>query len=433
MQQDIANFLKDKRILVLGYGREGISAVKFIQKYLPEADFAVADRNSLKIDGVKTFSGDDYAEHCKDFDIVIKSPGIPAKEIPTDQHSKITSCVDLFLRYCKNPIIGVTGTKGKSTTSSLCYHILKNCGKDAILAGNIGLSCFEILDDIQPDTIIVLELSCHQLEFIQKSPHVAILLNLYEEHFDHYNSPDEYFNAKKNIFHFQQTDDTLIYGDIFQHCTEAEINEAAAEQKINLATDWQIPAGQIETQLIGEHYIVDIRAAMAACAQFGLEKDAMLEAVKSFQGLPHRLQFIGEHNGIKFYNDSIATAQEAVINALKALPDARTIIVGGMDRGINYQPLIDFLATSQIKTLILLPNTAERIQKQIGTANYDIKIVANMEEAVKVAYDITEPGFSCLLSPAAASYGFYKNFEERGKDFCRQVEKYAKLKTKGLN
>ena len=433
MQQDIANFLKDKRILVLGYGREGISAVKFIQKYLPDADFAVADRNPLEIDGVATFSGDNYTDYCKDFDIIIKSPGIPAKEIPADQHYKITSCVDLFLRYCKNPVIGVTGTKGKSTTSSLAYHILKNCGKDAILAGNIGLSCFEILDDIQPETIIVLELSCHQLEFIQKSPNVAILLNLYEEHFDHYNSPDEYFNAKKNIFHFQQASDTLIYGDIFQHCTEGEIAEAAAGQKINLATDWQIPTEQIETQLIGDHYLVDIRAAMAACAQFGLANDAMLEAVKTFQGLPHRLQFIGEHNGIKFYNDSIATAQEAVINALKALPEVRTLIVGGMDRGINYQPLIDFLATSQIANLILLPNTAARIQAQIGDVDYEVKTVANMEEAVSLAYDITEPGFSCLLSPAAASYGFYKNFEERGEDFCRQVEKYAKLKTKGLN
>ncbi len=433
MQQDIANFLKDKRILVLGYGREGISAVKFIQKHLPEADFAVADRNPIQIDGVATYSGDNYIDCCKDYNIIIKSPGIPAKEIPADQHYKITSCVDLFLRYCQNPIIGVTGTKGKSTTSSLAYHILKNCGKNTILAGNIGLSCFDIIDQIQPETIIVLELSCHQLEFIQKSPKIAILLNLYEEHFDHYNSPEEYFNAKKNIFHFQTNSDTLIYGDIFQHCTSEEIASAPAAQKINLATDWQIPTERIQTQLIGEHYLIDIRAAMAACAQFGLNENEMLDAVKTFQGLPHRLQFIGEHNGIKFYNDSIATAQEAVINALKALPDARTLIVGGMDRGINYQPLVDFLANSQIANLILLPNTAERIKSQIGNSSYSIHIVANMEEAVAKSYELTAPGFSCLLSPAAASYGFYKNFEERGEDFCRLVEKYAKLKTKSLN
>ena len=427
MKQDIIDFLKDKSILILGYGREGKSALEFVQANLPSANYAVASQEELQIDNVHTYWGDDYLDACKEYDVVIKSPGVVIKDFLDDeQKAKITSLTDLFVRFSKNPIIGITGTKGKSTTSSLIYHILHNSNRDSILVGNIGKPCFDVIDDINPETIIVFEMSSHQLEFIQASPHIALLLNICEEHFDHYTTPEGYFEAKKNIFRHQGPDDVLIYGDIFQHASHEEI-DALPMQKINIYHDINIPRKSIKTNLIGEHNYYDILAAAAACEACGVTEDEILKAVESFHGLPHRLEYVGDFKGIKFYNDSIATAQEAVVNAIKAIGNVDTIILGGMDRGLDYHVLVEFIRTTTIRNVLLLPNTVESFERIFNEAPHSqvLMPVENMEAAVKTAFQVTAEGHTCLLSPAAASYGFYKNFEERGKDFCRLVQEYG--------
>ena len=429
MKQDIIDFLKNKKILILGYGREGKSALSFLQQNLPDAIFAVADQNPIEIDGVDAICGENYLDAVKDYDVVIKSPGIPTRDfVNADQLSKITSLTDLFLRFCPNTIIGVTGTKGKSTTTSLTHHILKTAGRDALLVGNIGKPCFDTIDLIHDDTIIVFELSCHQLEFVHKSPHIAILLNLYEEHFDHYQKHEDYFAAKKNIYKYQNENDTLIYGDIFQHASRAEL-EHLPMHKIDIYHDIEIPPEHIHTHLVGDHNLRDIYAAISACEVVGLNREEILPAIESFRGLPHRMEYVGEYNHIKFYNDSIATAQEAVINAVKALKDVDTLILGGMDRGLNYRPLVEFLRQSSVRNVILLPNTEQSFQRLFNEAPFSQKLipVANMADAVDVAFEATAENHICLLSPAAASYGFYKNFEERGADFCNLVKKYTKM------
>ena len=428
MKQDIIDFLKDKSILILGYGREGKSALEFVRANLPGANYAVAAQEELMIDNVHTYWGDDYLDAVKDYDVVIKSPGVVIKDFLDDeQKAKITSLTDLFVRFTKNPIIGITGTKGKSTTSSLIYHILHNSNKDALLVGNIGKPCFDVIDDINPETIIVFEMSCHQLEFIQASPHIAILLNIYEEHFDHYTTPEGYFDAKKNIFRHQGKDDILIYGDIFQHASHEEL-DALPMQKINIYHDINIPQKVIKTNLMGEHNYYDILAAAAACEACGVTEDDILKAVESFRGLPHRLEYVGKFKNIKFYNDSIATAQEAVISAIKAIGDVDSIILGGMDRGLDYHVLVEFIRSSSIRNVLLLPNTVESFERIFNEAPHSqvLMPVENMEAAVKTAYEVTAEDHTCLLSPAAASYGFYKNFEERGDDFCRLVQEYGK-------
>ena len=427
MKQDIIDFLNGKSILILGYGREGKSALDFVQRNLPDANYAVASQDELLIDGVHTYWGEDYLDAVKEYDVVIKSPGVVIKDyLDDEQKAKITSLTDMFVRFCRNTIIGITGTKGKSTTSSLIYHILHNSNKNAILVGNIGLPCFEIIDDIDKDTIIVFEMSSHQLEFIQASPHIAILLNIYEEHLDHYVNAEGYFNAKKNIYRHQTADDILIYGDIFQHADRAELDNLPMK-KIDIYHDINIPRKVIQTNLIGEHNYYDILAAAAACEACGVTEDEILKAVATFHGLPHRLEFVGEHHGIKFYNDSIATAQEAVISAIKAIGDVDTIILGGMDRGLDYHILVDFIRHTSIGNVLLLPDTIDSFRRIFDEAPYSQNLipVTNMEEAVRTAYKITTKGHTCLLSPAAASYGFYKNFEERGNDFCRLVQQYA--------
>ena len=426
MKQDIINFLTGKRILILGYGREGKSALEFIQTNLPDAEYAIADQNEVQVENVQTYCGENYLDAVQNYDIIIKSPGIPTHDfVATDQLPKITSLADLFLRFCKNTIIGVTGTKGKSTTTSLIHHILKTASKNTLLVGNIGIACFDAIEQIQEDTIIVFEISCHQLEFVTASPKIAILLNLYEEHFDHYAKPEDYFTAKKNIYKFQGPEDTLIYGDIFQHASREEIAHLPMH-KIDLFKDSIAEDSEIHTHLVGQHNMVNIRAAIAACEAAGLSKEDILPTIESFQGLPHRMQFVGEYKNIKFYNDSIATAQEAVINAITALKDVDTLLLGGMDRGLNYQKLVDFLRNSSVRNIILLPETKQVFQRLFNEAPFSQNLipVANMDEAVKMAYQLTAKHHICLLSPAAASYNTYKNFEERGNDYMSLVRSH---------
>ena len=184
METSIRDFLAGKSILILGFGREGQSAYDFVRKNLPDANLAIANETPLEVPNEQVFCGEDYLEHCKDYDVIIKSPGIPIKDqLDVVTKAKITSLTDLFLRFCPNPIIGVTGTKGKSTTSSLAHHILKNCGRDSILVGNIGIPCFDILPKLQDEDKVAFEISCHQLEYGSYSPHLAVYLNLYEEEF----------------------------------------------------------------------------------------------------------------------------------------------------------------------------------------------------------------------------------------------------------
>ena len=426
MKQDIIDYLTNKRILILGYGREGKSALIFIRQNLPNADFAVADKNDLQLENVRTFCGENYLDAVNDYDIVIKSPGIPTRNfVSADQLPKITSLTNLFLNFCKNPVIGITGTKGKSTTASLTHHILKTAGKDSILVGNIGIACFDAMNQIKENTIVVFEISCHQLEFATASPHVAILLNLYEEHFDHYAKPEDYFAAKKNIYKFQNQDDVLIYGDIFAHVSREEI-EQLPMHKIDLAHDITIPREQIHTTLVGEHNLSDIYAAISACEAVGLSREEILPTISSFNGLPHRMEYVGEFNHIKFYNDSIATAQEAVINAITALKDVDTLLLGGMNRGLDYHKLVDFLRGSSVRNIILLPETQTIFQNIFAEAPFAQKLISvnSMQEAVNVAYQVTDKNRICLLSPAAASYNTYTNFEERGEDFKTKVKEY---------
>ena len=427
METSIRDFLAGKSILILGFGREGQSAYDFVRKNLPDANLAIANETPLEVPNEQVFCGEDYLEHCKDYDVIIKSPGIPIKDqLDVVTKAKITSLTDLFLRFCPNPIIGVTGTKGKSTTSSLAHHILKNCGRDSILVGNIGIPCFDALDQIKPESIIVFELSSHQLEFVQAAPHIAILLNLYEEHLDHYSNAEAYYDAKKNIYRKQKESDFLIYGDIFEHTKREEIANLP-QTTIDLYHDTHILLQNIQTQLIGQHNLYDICDAVTACKILGVSEDEALRAVESFVPLPHRLSFVGEYNGVKFYDDSIATAQEATINAIKSLPDTDTVILGGMDRGLDYHPLIEFIRHSDVRNVILLPATADNMITIFNEAYYSQTIVkvSDMAEAVTKAYELTEKGKTCLLSPAAASYGFYKNFEERGDDFCDKVKAQA--------
>lgn len=426
MKDQIINQLRDKTILILGFGREGRSSLEFIYNNIPHAVVAIADQNPIDDDVVKNttvISGEDYLSACEDYDIILKAPGVIIKdELSAETKAKITSQTDLFMQAYHQQIIGVTGTKGKSTTSSLIHHVLSNSGFNSELVGNIGKPCFDIIDEITSQTVIVFELSAHQLEYIKASPYIAVLLNIFEEHFDHYSTPDDYYNTKKNIFKYQTKNDILIYGDIFQHCSKEEI-ESVNATKINILENQFVAPEKIKTQLIGAHNIQNIQVAAAIAKIFNINEEQFLNTIKSFQPLPHRLEYVGTFKNIKFYNDSIATANEAVINAIKTLGDVDTIILGGMDRGLDYHPLVDAIRNSAIRNVILLPDTIKRFQDTFAEDHYSQGLfpVKDMKEAVEKAYELTAKSRSCLLSPAAASYNSYKNFEERGEDYKKLI------------
>ncbi|MCL1823863.1 MAG: Mur ligase family protein [Oscillospiraceae bacterium] len=420
---ELYNFFINKTILILGFGLEGKSTLKILegspsQGTIP-CEIIIADKIPEVIADLpyKTYSGEDYLDaiYNDDVDIIMKSPGIPLLgEIPASIKEKITSQTDLLLRFRKNKIIGVTGTKGKSTTSSLIHHILKSCGKPVELIGNIGVPPLEFIisqGDYLPrvggetDSAVtaVCEISCHQLEYVKASPDVAILLNIFEEHLDHYNSFEDYKKAKENIFRFQHGNDVLIQGD----------DEDLKKYRVLINPE--------NAKLRGEHNYNNMAVAIKTAVIFGCDEKEAVCAAESFGGLPHRLEVFAEINGVEFVNDSISTIPEAVIAAIDAFPDTDTLIIGGMDRGINYNELIAFLPNCGIMNLIALPDSGWKIADLIpADSNLNIKYTKNMEKAVRYALKVTKK--RCILSPAAASYGFYKNFEERGEHFKKLVK-----------
>lgn len=415
----ILNRLHDKRILILGFGREGKSTLRFLNKYLPEAVVAVADKNPME--GV-THSGDAYLEAMYDYDIVIKTPGISLKDFDT-RGVEITSQTDLFLSQFHSQTIGITGTKGKSTTTSLIYHLLKSSGRDAILTGNIGIPCFDIMEDIKPSTIVVYELSAHQLEYVHNSPRVGVLLNIFEEHLDHFGSMRRYKEAKLNIMRFMGEEEIAVIHEAF-------LDDAWRLFVNNIVFslfDVSEFVDETALPLKGEHNLLNVKAALLACYAYD-ETDyrEYIPYLYTFKPLEHRLELVGTFDGVIFFNDSISTIPQAAIEACKALGRVDFLLLGGFDRGIDYQPLADYLKEHPVQHLLFTGKAGERMMALFDGASTGTATYTRMEEAFAYIAQQAKPGDVCLLSPAAASYDQYKNFEERGRKFKTLAEAFAR-------
>ena len=433
----IIEYIKEKKILILGYGREGISTYNYIRKHLPEKKITIADKNYIKTDdkNVDVICGDDYLSYLGDFDIVFKSPGIAfLEDVKYPSTTEITCQTDMFLRFAKPTVVGITGSKGKTTTSTLIYEMLKAGGKNTCLIGNIGVPVFEKADESE-DLIAVIEMSSHQLEFTTASPKVAVLVNIYEEHLDHYKTGFlGYANSKLNITRFQTKDDYFVYNDeqdvghgfdITKSIggTEIKVGFTKAENDAFVNELWHSTE-----HLKGEHNRQDIAYALTVARIFDVDDDSVRNAIKEFKGIEHRMEFVGNFKGVYYYNDSIATIPTAVMGAIKALGNVETLIFGGLDRGIDYEEFTEFLVKSDIKNLIGLPETGHDILDDVKLQNASVNTIyaENMEDAVANAISETKENGVCLFSPAAASYNFYKNFEEKGRHFKELVVEYTK-------
>ena len=474
MIEKIEPWIKGKRILLLGYGREGQSTWNVLRRLGTYEALDIADLKApaaVPEDGTVWHTGPDYQKCMDDYDVVFKSPGIVLERPENEYRCSILSQTEVFFQCFRDQIIGITGTKGKSTVTTLLYHLLKQAGMDALLVGNIGIPALDHMEEVKPDTRIVFELSCHQLEYMTVSPHIAILTNLHEEHLDHYGTLEKYVQAKRHIYSNQKAGDVIVcnvqclpkkgtcaskliaakpsFEETLFEIPGVSGQEAVLPEQIDIWKKMEIiqendvtkasydghfikiPTDQI--RLLGQHNYFDIGIAYAVCSLLKIEDTVFINGLKSYQPLPHRLQPLGEKDGIKYYDDSISTICETTIQALNTLKDVDTVLIGGMDRGIDYSELIRFLSGHKVPHIILMEATGKRILEEIlkGYPDFQDKdrlvLTNHLEDAVAKAKELTRSGHSCLMSPAAASYGIFKNFEERGEVFARLVSGSDKL------
>lgn len=446
MYSKIIELLENKKIAILGFGVEGRSTYNFIRRHLPLKELTIIDVNDLSNDRllktdnyINIVFGSDYCNNLSNYDLIIKSPGISFKDIDTKPlDGKITSQLELLLMFFKNNVIGITGTKGKSTTTSLIYEVLRQQKDNIYLLGNIGIPIFDDIEKYNEDSILVVEMSSHQLEFIDISPHIGIILNLYEDHLDHAGSVLKYHNIKMNMFKFQDDNDIAIYcldnlnlnkkmkensyksikyGVSLKDKSDIYMSDNKVYYKDNLL---YIDDG--ERILLGNHNLENIMIVAFISYLFKLDLKKTINTINSFKGLSNRLEYVGKFDDVIYYSDTIATIPEATISGINALKIVDTLILGGMDRGIHYNSLIDYLKDSQISNIICMPSTGKKIYdclKDIKNTYY----VDTLEEAVDLAKKYTEKNKICLLSPAAPSYEYFKNFEEKGNRYKELVSK----------
>ncbi len=391
----IGERLEGKKVLIWGCGREGASTRRFIEEH-------------CRVLSLDVFEGIEAELDPAPYDIIIKSPGIPVE----NNLDKYTSQTELFLSEFASQTVGITGTKGKSTTSAMLYKALRECLGDRVkLVGNIGLPCLDLYDEYDGESVIVFEMSCHQLSNLRLSPHVAVFLNLFEDHLDRYITRERYFEAKKPITAHQGPGDFLfIRDDVPQIETQA--------QKIVIPRDGHV---DYELKLPGEHNRLNALFVEKVCTQiYGCDRDKVQRAVSDFEGLPHRMRLVAQIAGVDYYDDSISTIPEATIEALRSIKNAKTVLIGGMDRNINYGVLIDFIKTHGEFEYIFSYRSGKRIYDEVREQP-NCRYVEDLKSAVELAKRITPAGMACVLSPAAASYGYFKNFEERGDAFLKYV------------
>lgn len=429
-----------KKILILGMAREGTDSLRYFLAKYPAAEIAVADRAELERlskpareilaqnPRVLFFGGIDYLESLKNYDLIVKSPGIPI-HLPAVENAyrqgKVTSQSEIFFKECPGTIIGVTGTKGKSTTASIICQILKKTGKKIFLLGNIGEPMLSYLNVADEETLFVCELSAHQLYNLNQSPHIAVITNIYPEHLDYYQNYSEYINAKANIAIHQSKNDYLIYNGKIPEAVR--IAEKSTAQKIDFAK-YKYEFRQ-KSKLLGSFNLENAKIGAIVGKLMGLSEQEIDSAAADFQPLSDRLEFVGRFNGVDCYNDSLSTIQESAVAALEALGDrVSTLIAGGFDRGQPFDKLAAAILESNLKTLILFPTTGTRIWEEVkNRAEFSQKsgrlndlesyFVETMNEAVDLVFKKTEKGEICLLSAASASFGGFADYADRGDRF----------------
>lgn len=454
---ELNNYLKNRKVAIIGLGVSNIPLIDYMHKF--GAKVTVFDNRNIEdipkdtikkiTDYAMEFSfGTNNLSKLVGFDIIFRSPSclptVPELQKEVERGAILTSEIEMLMKLCPGKIVGVTGSDGKTTTTTLIYEILKANGYNCYLGGNIGTPLFTKLDEMTPEDIVVLELSSFQLMGMEISPDISVITNISPNHLNVHSSYEEYIEAKKNIFKYQNEDGIVVlnYDNVITKNAAKEANgKVVFFSSKNKLDDGIILDDDIikecndklrrhilntnSVNLRGTHNYENICAAIAATKSLvDVEKSA--KAVEKFKGVQHRLEFIRELDGVKWYNDSIGTSPTRTIAGLKSFDERIVLIAGGYDKHLDYTPIAKPIL-EKVDSLILIGDTAPKIfdavKEEAEKQGKDIKIYMcdEFKNVVLVAKKVSKPGEIVLFSPASASFDLFKNFEERGKKFKELV------------
>lgn len=426
-------------VAVVGFARDGQAALTYWQAKGDTVTICDQDEHITVPAGVTTQLGADYLKDLGKFDLIVRTsglhPGVILAENPGVE-AKITTAIDEFMRVCPTPnIIGITGTKGKGTTSTLISKMLEAAGKQVVLAGNIGIPALDLLHEVTPESWVVLELSSFQLFDIKHSPHIGVCLMVVPEHLNWHDDIQDYAAAKRNMFVRQKPDDIAIY--FADNELSHSIASASPGAKISYFAepgayvtdggDITIDASAIchvdELKLLGKHNWQNACAAVTAAWQVTKDVAALRSVLTTFGGLEHRLEFVREVDGIKYYNDSFGTTPETAIVAIEAFKEPKVVILGGSDKGADFTQLAKTVAASNVRQVIAIGDTGPAIADALRAEGFNdiINGGTTMAEIIDKARGAAQHGDVVLLSTGCASFGLFKDYKDRGIQFKTAV------------
>jgi len=451
------------KVAILGYGIEGKAAAAYF--FNKGYEVTICDEKKIKLErnvqGSKVVHGADYLKNLDFFDLIIRSPGISPNKTELKAHkNKISSATKYFFENCPCKIVGVTGTKGKGTTATLLFEMLKKSKRGVYLGGNIGTPPLVFLDKLKKEDLVILELSSFQLMDLDRSPDIALVLGITPDHLNYHSDFDEYIEAKKNIIKFQKKSDLAIIdidnkesvefakstkGKVFGVSIKKPVNKGGYIKvgKLVLVDDKEATIiGETDgVKLIGEHNIKNILMAGVAANKLGVSVEVIQEVAQTFAGLPHRLEFVARKDGVDFYNDSASTNPHTAIAAIHAFKKPMILIVGGASKGVDFETLAhEIVLQKHVKTVVLLGETKKEIEDAIDDAALEqrVKVLAeaakkgkepppphgleiivaqSMAEACMVARLVSTDGDVVVLSPACTSFDMFADYKERGEAF----------------
>ncbi|NTW61821.1 UDP-N-acetylmuramoyl-L-alanine--D-glutamate ligase [Candidatus Saccharibacteria bacterium] len=422
-------------IAIAGYGVEGESNYKYFSRD-PSNTITIVDDKvptlPVPLD-VKTNFYEGAMQELAGFDLVVRTAGLNPNKIETD--GKVWSATNEFFEKCPAQIIGITGTKGKGTTASLITNILEVSGKKVWLVGNIGRAALDVLDDVRAEDIVVYELSSFQLWDIEKSPHIAVVLFIEGEHLDVHKDINEYILAKANITKFQTSQDIVVYNKHNDYAKDISVTSLSSTKvpyqdehyaHVKDGNFWygeQIICSTSSLKILGKHNHDNACAAIDVVWQYGVRPAEIEKGLAFFSGLPHRLKFVREVHGVKYYDDSIATTPSAAIAALRAFSSPKVIILGGSSKGADFTDLAYELKEHSVAAILMGDEAGNmaKVFNHVGFRDYEIIDDPKMEVVVERAHNLARKGDVVLLSPATASFGLFKNYSDRGDQFIDAV------------
>jgi len=445
--------IKGKKVGLVGVGISNLPVVEYLNTLGAKVVLYDKNINLLKEHEVleklnlECHLGDDYLNHLSGLDYIFRSPGIrpfyPELEEASKNGSIITSEIEMLIHLAPCKVIAVTGSDGKTTTTTLIAKFLENAGHKVWLGGNIGKAIFSKIDEIKENDIIVLELSSFQLMTLEESPNISVITNISPNHLDYHRSYDEYIDAKANIFKYQKSGDLLVLNaddemtkryleevkdgvDIRYFSLKNKLDNGVYFEDNNIVSNIEREEtidSRDNVKLVGIHNIANICAAVAATKSL-VKKENIIDVIENFCGVEHRIEFVREKDNVKWYNDSIASSPTRTIAGLKSFNQKVILIAGGYDKNLDYAPLAPYIL-DKVKTLILMGKTAPKIENAVrkqleekgAELSIDIITLNSMEECVSYANSIAQSDDIVVLSPASASFDMYKNFEVRGNHF----------------